>query len=380
MNRNQVPFLNLKAQHSPLRSEILATIGDVIDSSAFCGGSYVARFEEEFAGFCRTRHGIGVGNGTDALWFTLLALGVGPGDEVITVPATFIATAEAIAFCGARPVFVDIDPTTYTMNPAQVEQAITPRTKAIIPVHLYGQVADMDAIMAIAHKYNVFVIEDACQAHGAEYKGRRAGSIGHAGCFSFYPSKNLGAFGEAGAIVTNDRSLAERIKVLRDHGQQTKYHHTVVGWNGRMDGIQAAVLSIKLRYLEAANAARRSHAERYDSLLTGLENVIAPQVAEGRNSVFHVYAVRLQARDEVLQSLTQRGIGCGVHYPIPVHLQKAFTSLGYQRGAFPISEQLASEELSLPMYPELQPDQIDTVVRELKNVLVASSEYIACAV
>ncbi|HVU32365.1 MAG TPA: DegT/DnrJ/EryC1/StrS family aminotransferase [Opitutaceae bacterium] len=369
MNQTLVPFLDLRAQHDPLRAELLAAIEQVIDSSAFAGGSFVAKFEEDFAAFCRTRHAIGVGNGTDALWFALLALGVGPGDEVITVPATFMATAEAISFCGARPVFVDIDEKTYTMNPELIEQSITPRTKAIIPVHLYGQMADMDPIMEIAHRHRLAVVEDACQAHGAEYKGRRAGSIGHAGCFSFYPGKNLGALGEAGGVVTNDRTLAEKIKVLRDHGQETKYHHSVIGWNGRMDGIQGAALRIKLRSLDAGNAARRVHARQYDELLADVEGVTTPAVAANNVSVYHIYPIRVPARDEVLQALVQRGIGCGIHYPKPVHLQKAYEHLGYGPGSFPVTERCANEVLSLPMFPELKPAQVEIVVRELKSVL-----------
>ncbi len=257
----KVPFLDLKAQNDPIRSEVLASIEDVIAQGAFAGGPFVSKFEGEFAAFCETKRAVGVGNGTDALWFALLALGVGPGDEVITVPHTFMATAEAISFTGAKPVFVDVDERTYTLDPTLLEQAITPRTKVVIPVHLYGQMADMDPIMAIAGKHNLWVVEDACQAHGAEYKGRRAGSIGHAGCFSFYPGKNLGAFGEAGAVVTNDPSLADKIQILRDHGQERKYHHGMIGWNGRMDGIQAAVLSIKLRQLQKGNDLRRERAD-----------------------------------------------------------------------------------------------------------------------
>jgi dTDP-4-amino-4,6-dideoxygalactose transaminase len=377
MNKIQVPFLNLRAQHDPLRAELMSVIEQVIDSSAFAGGPYVARFEEEFAAYCRARYAVGVGNGTDALWFALLALGVGPGDEVITVPATFMATAEAISYCGARPVFIDIDETTYTMDPAQIEQAITPRTKAIVPVHLYGQMADMDPIMAVAHKHKLFVVEDACQAHGAEYKGRRAGTIGHAGCFSFYPGKNLGALGEAGGIVTNDRTLAEKMKVLRDHGQETKYHHSAIGWNGRMDGIQGAALSIKLKVLEAGNAARRAHAKLYNELLANCENITLPKAASYGVPVYHIYGIRVQARDELLQALTQRGIGCGIHYPKPVHLQKAYASLGHGPGSFPVSERLGNEELSLPMFPELKPEQIELVVRELKQALAHSPSLAA---
>ena len=257
-----VPFLNLKAQHEPLRDEFLNAIREVIDTSAFAGGSFVARFEEDFARFCECDHAIGVGSGTDALWLALLALDVGPGDEVITVPNTFIATAEAISYCGAQPVFIDVEEDTYNMDPALIEAAITPRTKAIIPIHLFGQPSDMDPIMEIAKKHKLRVVEDACQAHGARYKGRPVGTIGDAGCFSFYPGKNLGAFGEAGAVITNSTELTQKMQVLRDHGQIRKYHHTMIGWNCRMDGIQGSVLQIKLRQLARGNQLRRSHANQ----------------------------------------------------------------------------------------------------------------------
>src|SRR5882762_8081022 len=265
----QVPFLDLRVQHEPLMGELVDAFRQVTESSAFAGGPFVARFENEFAAFCGTRHALGVGSGTDALWLSLLALGVGPGDEVITAPNTFMATAEAISLCGARPVFVDIDERTYTMDPAELEANITLRTQAIIPVHIFGQMADMDAILAIGRRHGTPVVEDACQAHGAEYKGRKAGSLGVAGCFSFYPGKNLGAFGEAGAVTTDEPELRSKIQMLRDHGQAAKYLHSTIGWNARMDGIQAAVLSVKLRRLATANAARRAHAQRYDELLAG---------------------------------------------------------------------------------------------------------------
>jgi dTDP-4-amino-4,6-dideoxygalactose transaminase len=365
----QVPFLNLKAQHDPIRAELLASIEEVVDSNAFAGGPFVAKFEEDFAAFCQTHHAVGLGSGTEALWLPLLAFGIGPGDEVITVPSTFMATAEAISYCGARPVFVDIDEQTYTLDPKQLERAITPRTKAIIPVHLFGQVADMDPIMEIARRHNLYVIEDACQAHGAEYKGRKAGSIGHAGCFSFYPGKNLGAFGEAGALVTNDPSLAEKIRILRDHGQESKYHHSCIGWNARMDGIQGAVLQIKLKHLDQGNAARRAHARLYGELLAGLADLITPPVAEYGQPVYHIYAVRIKERDRILQALAQRGIACGIHYPKPVHLQKAYHGLGLGIGSFPVAEKCADEFLSLPMFPDLTPIQIETVARELKSLL-----------
>lgn len=362
-----VPFLDLKAHHNPIRGELRAAISQVIDSGAFAGGPFVERFEDEFAKFCEVPYAMGVGNGTDALWFSLLALGVGHGDEVITVPMTFVATAEAISYCGAKPVFVDIEEDTYTLNPALLERAITSKTKAIIPVHLFGQMADMDPILEIANRHKIPVVEDACQAHGAVYKGRKAGSLGIAGCFSFYPGKNLGALGEAGGIVTKNEALRNSVIKLRDHGQERKYHHSMIGWNGRMDGIQGAVLSVKLQRLTAANNARRSIAALYDERLKGLTQVLRPKEAEGRCAVYHVYAVRTQERDRVLKRLTERGIGCGVHYPVPVHLQPAYAFLGHRVGDFPISEACAREFLSLPMFPELTSIQVDTVVHELQE-------------
>jgi dTDP-4-amino-4,6-dideoxygalactose transaminase len=374
MNKPPVPFLNLRAQHDPLRAEILAAIQDVIDNSAFAGGPFVTRFEEEFSHFCGTRHTVALGSGTEALWLALIALGIRPGHEVITVPATFLATAEAISYCGAKPVFVDVDERTYTIDPAAIERAITPRTRAIIPVHLYGQMADMDPIMDIARRHNLFVIEDACQAHGAEYKGRKAGSIGHAGCFSFYPGKNLGAMGEAGAVTTNDSALAGEIAMLRDHGQEKKYHHARIGWNARMDGIQAAVLRLKLRGLAHGNAMRRRNARLYDELLAGVDEVTIPHVAEHNVPVYHLYVIRVKARDQVFQSMAQRGIMCGIHYPIPVHLQPAYENLRLGAGSFAVAEQCANEVLSLPMFPELSSSDIETVVRELKAVVQRTAE------
>lgn len=365
-----VPFLDLKAHHDPLRAEITAAINEVIDHNAFAGGPFVTKFEEDFARYCKTKHALGVANGTDALWFALLGYGVGPGDEVITVPNSFIATAEAISFCGAKPVFVDIDPKTYTMDPARIEAAITSKTKAIIPVHLYGQTADMDPIMEIARRHNLKVVEDACQAHGALYKGRPAGSIGDAGAFSFYPGKNLGAWGEAGGITTNDTALNERMKTLRDHGQEKKYFHSVVGWNGRMDGIQGAVLKVKLKTLEKGNEARRAHAKRYLELLAGLD-IVLPTVAEYSVPVFHLFVIRAKNRDAIITEMGKRGVSCLIHYPKPIHLQKAYDFLGLQPGSFPITESTSADLLSLPMYPELTGEQIDTVARELRAVLGA---------
>jgi len=362
----KVPFLDLHAHHAPHLPEFEAAIREVIACGAFAGGPYVAAFEKEFAAFSRTRCAIGVGNGTDALWLPLLACGVGPGDEVITSPATFMATAEAISYCGAKPVFVDIDERTYTIDPSLIEAAITPRTKAIIPVHLHGQVADMDPILAIARERGLFVVEDSCQAHGADYKGRRAGSIGDAGAFSFYPGKNLGAFGEAGAVVTNNEELAAKVTTLREHGQSRKYYHSMVGWNCRMDGIQAAVLTIKLRHLEQSNRRRREHAALYDELLAEVDGVIRPTEASTGHSVYHIYAVRVAERDEVMRRLGDAGIGTGIHYPVPVHLQEAYRDLGYREGDLPVAEQVSSELLSLPMFPELTESQIRFVVDQVK--------------
>src|ERR1700730_10453214 len=272
----KVPFLDLKSHHAPMLEEINGAIREVIDSAAFAGGPFVTRFEEDFAVYCDSKYAIGVGSGTEALWFALLALGVGPGDEVITVPNSFMATAEAITYCGAKPVFVDVDKRTYNMDPAGLDEVVTPRTKAIIPVHLFGQPADMDPIVEFARKRGLFVVEDAAQAHGAVYKGRKVGTLGDVACFSFYPGKNLGAFGEAGAVVTNSEEIRDKVRILRDHGQVRKYHHAMVGWNCRMDGIQAAVLRIKLRYLERGNQLRRSHAAYYDRALNGIEGIYAP--------------------------------------------------------------------------------------------------------
>src|SRR5215831_5406939 len=355
----QVPFLDLRVQHEPLMGELLEAFRQVTDTSAFAGGPFVARFETEFAAFCETRHALGVGSGTDALWLSLLALGVGPGDEVITVPNSFMATAEAISLCGARPVFVDIDEKTYTMDPAQLESAITLRTQAIIPVHLFGQTAAMDEIMAIARRRGTPVVEDACQAHGASYKGKKAGSMGVAGCFSYYPGKNLGAFGEAGAITSDDPELRTKVHVLRDHGQAAKYLHSMIGWNARMDGIQAAVLSVKLRRLAAANESRRVHARLYSELLADEPRVIRPAVGPNNTHVYHIYAVRVPDRDGVLQRMAARGVNCAIHYPVPIHLQRAYAFLGLGPGSFPVAERCAREFLSLPMYPELRPDQIE---------------------
>jgi dTDP-4-amino-4,6-dideoxygalactose transaminase len=366
-----IPFLNLKAQHDPIRAELDSAIAEVIDANAFASGPFVERFEKRFATFCEVKHAIGVGNGTDALWLTLLALGVHRGDEVITVPNSFIATAEAISFTGATPVFVDVDNRTYTLDPAKLEEAITPRTKAIMPVHLYGQAADMDRIHEIARRHNIPVIEDSCQAHGAEYRGRKAGSIGLAGAFSFYPGKNLGAFGEAGAVTTNDDELAAKIRVLRDHGQAKKYFHSAIGWNARMDGIQGAVLEVKLRALANGNEARRAHAALYSQLLEGTPNITLPATAAYARHVWHLYVVHVPERDRVLQAMAQKGVSCAIHYPVPIHLQDCYRFLNLGVGSFPVAEQSAREALSLPMYPELTSAQIGHIAEALKSSVAA---------
>jgi len=368
----RVPFLDLKVQYESIREEIDTAVWRVIERTAFAGGPFVAEFEEAFATAVGAEHAIGVSSGTSALWLALVAAGIGPGDEVITVPNTFIATAEAVSFCGATPVFVDIDESTYTMDPALLEGAITPRTKAVIPVHLFGQTADMNPIMEIARAHELMVLEDAAQAHGAGYLGRPAGSMGDAAAFSFYPGKNLGAYGEAGAVVTNDAGLATRIRMLRDHGQEQKYSHRMIGWNARMDGIQGAVLGVKLRHLDAWNESRRANARAYVEALSGAAGVVSPAEAPGRRHVYHVFAVRVPSRDEVIEKLRACEIGCGIHYPVPVHLQEAYRGLGLEKGSFPVAERCAREFLSLPMFPELTSEQIAFVAREILSVMDGS--------
>ncbi|MBY5713580.1 DegT/DnrJ/EryC1/StrS family aminotransferase [Rhizobium leguminosarum] len=366
-----IPFLDIKAQYQSIKGEIDAAVLGVLASGQYVLGDEVARFEQEFADYCNVKHAIAVNTGTSALHLALLAAGVGPGDEVITVPFTFVATVSAICYTGARPVFVDVEPVTLTMDPAEVEAKITPRTKAIVPVHLYGQMADMDAIKAIAERHGIPVIEDACQAHGAQYKGHRAGSIGLSGCFSFYPGKNLGACGEGGMVVTNDDDQAKTMRMLRDWGQEQRYHHLLKGFNYRMDAIQGAILRVKLRHLEAWTEARRTHARRYSSLLAGSTVLTTPVEAADRRHVYHVYAIRSRDRDGLQRLLSAEGIPSGLHYPIPVHLQKAHADLGYQAGDFPVSEAAAREVLSLPIYPEMPVRHVDQVVAALEYAYVS---------
>jgi dTDP-4-amino-4,6-dideoxygalactose transaminase len=361
-----VPFLDLKAQYHSIQKEIESAVLKVLESTQYVLGKEVATFEEEFAKFSGRQFGVGVNSGTSALHLALLAAGVGPGDEVITVSFTFVATAAAVIYAGARPVLVDIDPKTYTMDPGKIEKAITKKTKAIIPVHIYGHPADMDPILEIARRHHLVVIEDAAQAHGAEYKGRRVGSLGDMACFSFYPGKNLGAYGEGGIVVTNNPDYVRVIRMLRDWGQERKYHHDLKGFNYRMEGFQGAILRVKLRYLEGWTEARRSHAAEYSRLLKDSPYAI-PQERQDCRHVYHIYAIRTPDREGTQKALQKEDIGWNIHYPIPVHLQKAYADLGYRPGDFPVTEQAAHEVLSLPMYAELSDTQIETVATAINQ-------------
>ena len=363
----EVPFIDLRTQFNHIKEEITFVISQVCESSRFTLGPAVEEFEENFASYCSVKYCVGLNSGTSALHLALLCLNIGPGDEVITVPMTFISTVTAITYVGANPVFVDIDPVRRTMNPENLESAITPQTKAIIPVHLYGMPADMDAICAIGDKYGVPVVEDAAQAHGARYKGKRVGSLGRIGCFSFYPSKNLGAYGEGGCLVTNDDSTASRARKLRDHGQSKRFYHDEIGYNYRMDAFQGAVLNVKLKYLDAWNSARTSHAKTYNKLLDGLPLTL-PTIPEDSESAWHLYAIELEDPKGLKKNLLHAGIHTSIHYPVPVHLQKAYSHLGLTKGALPVSESLANRCLSLPMYPELTKENIVQVYETLQDI------------
>lgn len=360
-----IPLVNLKKQYAPFKEEILSGISRVFDGMQLFLGENVQGIEKEFAQYCGAQYGVGVSDGTTALHIILRAMDIGPGDEVITVSHTFIATAEAILLVGAKPVFVDVDPKTYLMDVAQVEAKITPQTKAILPVHLYGQTVDMDPLMALAAKYHLRVIEDACQAHGAEYKGRKAGSLGDAAAFSFYYSKNLGAYGEGGFISTSDSELYRKIRMIRDHGSERRYYHDMVGLNGRLDEIQAVVLRAKLPHLDEWNEQRRSHAALYNRLLQGTPAVLPYECPEN-TPVYHLYVIRVPRRDELQAYLKEKSIFTGIHYPVPNHLQPAMNSLGYKPGDFPVTEQAVTEILSLPMFAELTDDEITEVVAQIK--------------
>ncbi|MEE9237224.1 MAG: DegT/DnrJ/EryC1/StrS family aminotransferase [Thermoplasmata archaeon] len=367
-----IPLVDLKAQYLSLRREIDEAIERVIDKTAFILGEEVRAFEEEFATFCGTAHCAGVSSGTAALHLALLACGVGPAHEVITTPFTFVATAEAIFHSGAKPVFVDIDPATYNINPSNIETAITERTKAIIPVHLYGQPAEMDPILAVARENGLKVIGDAAQAHGARWKGEQIGLMGDAACFSFYPSKNLGAYGDGGAVVSNDPETVRKVRKLRNHGRESKHEHLEIGYGERLDELQAAILRVKLRRLEEWIEARRKHARLYRELLADCK-VVTPHAASDARHVYHLYVIRTNRRDAVLARLRDRGIGVGVHYPTPLHLEPALARLGYRRGDLPEAEAASREVLSLPMYPELEEVQLKAVAGIISDFFQAGT-------
>src|ERR1700726_1200209 len=367
--KQQVPFVDLGAQYRTIAAEINEATSRIIQEADFILGREVRLFEEEFAAFCEVQYAVGVDSGTSALELALRAYDIGPGDEVITAANSFIASALAISHAGATPVLVDVDPFTYTIEVAAIERAITSRTKAIIPVHLYGHPADMDPIVHLAQRHGLVVIEDACQAHGARYKGKRAGSLGHAAAFSFYPGKNLGAYGDAGVVVTSDDAVAKRLGMLRNYGQKEKYQHMFRGYNRRLDTLQAAVLRIKLKHLEEWNDARRQHAKSYGRLL-GQSGIAVPRAAAHCESVWHLYVIQIDQRDALKEHLAGRGIGVGIHYPIPIHLQPAYRDLGYRPGDFPVTEDYARRILSLPMYAELTPEIIGRVAETLSEFAI----------
>ena len=392
----RIPFLDLVTPHQELEAELLAVVKQAFATAGFVGGPMVEDFEREFAAFCDTKYCVAVNSGTDALRFALIAAGVEPSEIVITIPHTFIATTEAISQAGAQIAFVDIHEQTYTMDPAKlreyleawcefdsasgklIERSSKRRVAGIVPVHLYGQTADMDPIQELAEKYNLFVIEDACQAHGAKYFSKRvngwkrAGSIGKAAAFSFYPGKNLGACGEGGAITTNDPAMAARMKMIRDHGQAKKYYHDMEGYNGRLDSIQAGWLSVKLRHLAKWNESRRTLAHRYHKLLADAkDSVVLPEEAAWTMGVYHLYVVRVRDREALQAHLAEAGIGSGIHYPIPLHMQKAYQNLPYNKGDFPVTERIAAEIVSLPMFPQLSSEQQDVVVARVKDFVSA---------
>jgi len=365
----KVPLVDLKAQYQSIKTEIDAAIAGVIERASFVLGPEVESFERAFAEYLGVRFCVGVNSGTAALHLALMAGGIGAGDEVIVPTNSFFATAEAVSVVGAMPVFVDVEPIAYTIDASRIEASITSRTRAIMPVHLYGQTADLDPILAIAKRHEFILIEDAAQAHGAEYNGHRVGAFGHAGCFSFYPSKNLGSYGEAGAVVTNDEALAQRVRLLRDHGSERKYYHEIIGYNFRMEAIQAAVLNVKLPHLDAWNDLRRKNASLYNKLLSN-SGLVLPRETTYARHVYHAYVVQSEARDALQSQLSAAGIQTGIHYPVPIHLQAAFASLGHQRSDFPETERLSERVLSLPMFPELTEEQVNAVASAVRSETV----------
>jgi dTDP-4-amino-4,6-dideoxygalactose transaminase len=364
-----VPYLDLKAQYSSIRDEITAAIEPVLANAQYVLGPAVESFERDFAEYCGCRHAVGVNSGTSALHLSLLALGVKPGDEVVVPAMTFVATAMAVAYTGATPVFCDVDPDYCCMDPKSLENAISPRTVGVIPVHLYGHPANLDSLQAVCHRHGLFLLEDACQAHGARWHDQPCGSFGSMACFSFYPGKNLGAAGESGAIVTQDAILAEKVRILRDWGQKERYKHECLAYNYRMEGIQGAILSVKLRHLPAWTRARRTAADHYRSALNSIEGLVLPSEHPNAQHIYHIFAARHPKRNLIRERLSAAGIQTGLHYPIPLHLQPCFKNLGYKQGQFPVSERIAQEELSLPMYPELAANQIDEVAKAVASAL-----------
>ena len=365
----QIPLVDLKAQYARIKPEIDAALQETIDQAAFIGGPQVSAFEKEFAAYVEAGHAVGVSSGTSALHLALLAAGLEPDDEVLLPSHTFIATAEVVRRCGARVRFVEIDEATCTIDPNTLERAFTPRTRAIIPVHLYGHPADLDPILEFASEHHLTVIEDAAQAHGARYKGRRCGGLAPFGAFSFYPGKNLGAYGDGGLVTIAGAPQAERVRRLADHGRMDKHRHSEEGYNYRLDGMQAAVLRVKLRHLDQWNQERRRAAQWYDRRLQGLPRVRTPQIASWAEPVYHLYVVRVPERDRVLAHLHEHGVGAGLHYPVPLHLQPAFAHLGHRPGDFPVTERIAQEIISLPLYPEITEAQVDRVVEVLREAL-----------
>lgn len=364
----QVPFVDLKAQYKSIKDEVDEAMQQVVDSCTFILGPAVTRFEQNFASYLNAKHAIGVDSGTQAIELALRAIGLQAGDEVILPANTFIASALPVSRLGAVPVFVDIDPNTYNIDVSQIEKVITPKTKVILPVHLYGQpVTNMEKIIEIADAHHLVVVEDTCQSHGARYKGKRAGTFGKVSAFSFYPGKNLGAYGDGGMVVTDDDEVAHQVKQLRNYGQSVKYHHDQIGFNHRLDSIQAAVLDVKLKYLDGWNAARRQHAVEYMETLAGIDEVVLPYVPDEVEPIWHIFSLRVQQREALMKYLDDNGISTGIHYPIPIHLQPAYANLNYKEGDFPITEQIAKEQLSLPMYAELTPEMVIYVSDKIKE-------------
>lgn len=371
----KVSLLDLTAQYQDIKPEIKQAVDNVLESGNYIMGPFVKNFEQAMAEYCGTKYAIGVANGTDALLLTLDALGIGPGDEVITSPFTFFASAEVISRLGATPVFVDIDPDTYNIDPAKLTAAITPRTKAIMPVHIFGQPADMDEILAIANEYNLFVVEDACQAIGSTYNGKNIGSLGTAGCFSFFPTKNLGGYGDGGIVVTNNEELARKIQILRVHGSNPKYYHSMIGYNSRLDALQAAMLQVKLKYIDQWNRQRREKAMMYNNALKDLPLKL-PYVKPNREAVFHLYIIQTKYRDELIGHLQQHGIATGVYYPVPLHRQEVYKDLGYVAGSLVESEKAAAGTLALPLYPEMTIDDQEYVISIVREFFEAKGERV----